>query len=340
MGRKADLSHSEISRVEALLRTGQYTMQQIAQQCDVSRGSVLNIKQRLAANISGPSRRGRCGTKRKTTARQDRLMVRILRQRPLLSAGQVMGELKQHGVNVTTRTIQRRLKELGCRSVRPRKVPKLTPAMMKKRLAFAKTYVAWTVDDWRKVAFSDESTFECQLASARRQWQTPLSLPPVRQSVKHPTKVMVWSMISHSGLGRLHICEGMMTGSKYMEVLQHRMLPQLRAWYVNIDDCFFMQDGAPCHTAKICTRYLVGEGVRLLLWPGNSPDMNPIENVWGFVKKMLAQQTLNTHQQLIAALIKVWIRDASLLQKVQASIDSMPNRIAAVIAAKGGHTKY
>ena len=92
-----------------------------------------------------------------------------------------------------------------------------------------------------RACFNDESTFECQQASAKCVWHIPSSPPPVSQSVKHPTKVMVWSIISYEGgAGPLHICEGMMNAAKYLDVLQNRMLPQLRAWYNNLDDCYFM----------------------------------------------------------------------------------------------------
>ena len=118
------------------------------------------------------------------------------------------------------------------------------------------------------------------------------------------------------------------------------MPPQLRDWYGVGGDCTFMQDGAPCHTAKLITNYLREQGVQLLSWPGNSPDMNPIENVWGFIKGKLARQTITTRQQMIAALLKEWFRDPAFLEKLRKSIDSMQTWIAAIIAAKGGHTKY
>ncbi len=50
----------------------------------------------------------------------------------------------------------------------------------------------------------------------------------------------------------------------------------------------FQQDGAPCHTAKSITQWL-GDCQILYIsdWPGNSPDLNPIENIWQVIKKDL-----------------------------------------------------
>ena len=69
-----------------------------------------------------------------------------------------------------------------------------------------------------------------------------------------------------------------MNAQKYVAVLQDHLLPQLREWFED-GDVIFMQDGAPCHTAKVTIAYLQHEGVKVLKWPGNSPDLNPIETL-------------------------------------------------------------
>ena len=131
-----------------------------------------------------------------------------------------------------------------------------------------------------------------------------------------------------------------MNAAQYLHVLQSRMLPQLMEWYRSVNDCVYMHDGAPCHQARVVKAYLNTESVNVLPWPGNSPDLNPLENVWGFVKARLAAATLNTKQELISALVKEWVRDETFVSRIQKCIDSMPRRIQAVIAAKGGHTTY
>ena len=191
MGKRKDISSLVFGKVEALLATGLLSVREIAIQCGIHHSSVINIKKRIAANGPLASRIGKCGRKRKTTAQDDRSMVRMIRQEPLLSAKQVRGELVRRGINVSIRTVQRRLPELGCRSVKPVRKPKLTQTMKGKRLQFARQYVTKPVEFWRTVCFSDESTFECQATSKRQVWQTPGYPTPVRETVKHPIKVMV-----------------------------------------------------------------------------------------------------------------------------------------------------
>jgi hypothetical protein len=150
---------------------------------------------------------------------------------------------------------------------------------------------------------------------------------------------MLWSVMSSKGAGRLHVVEGYMNSEQYCNVITGRMLPQAQEWFPD-GNYTFMQDKAPCHTSRKSMECLQSHRVALLEWPGNSPDLNPIETLWAIMKRRLRTQTITTKQQLIAAVIKVWVRDASVVETCRKLVVSMPERVRAVIAAKGGHTKY
>ena len=133
------------------------------------------------------------------------------------------------------------------------------------------------------------------------------------------------------GTGRLHVCEGTMNSASYLQILQTRMLPQLREWFPGNDVVFRpMQDGAPCHTARVVKRYLNDANVVLLEWPGSrsgrSPDLNPIANLrsYGRLLSVGRQQTVTKKQQLIAEIIKIWHHDVDMNEKLHALVDSMP----------------
>ena len=80
--------------------------------------------------------------------------------------------------------------------------------------------------------------------------------------------------------------------------------------------------------------------IRVLKWPGNSPDMNPIENVWEVLKNEIHSQPITTKNELIEQLIKVWFHSKQITNLCKKLIESMPNRIKALKDAKGGQTKY
>ncbi|GFS55200.1 uncharacterized protein TNCV_4799401 [Trichonephila clavipes] len=55
----------------------------------------------------------------------------------------------------------------------------------------------------------------------------------VVQTVKHPTKIMIWSVISGKGTEHLYVVKGMMRQDQYKDVLQNRLIPQLEEWFPN-----------------------------------------------------------------------------------------------------------
>ena len=173
MGRKKDLTQAQINACEVLLKEEIFTNREIAMKVKISAAtSVQKIRSNLQQQIPTTSQRqGRSGRKKVTTQRQ--MMLLVLRKQPLSTAVAVRNTVRDLGVNVSLRTTQRRLQQLGCTSVIPKKVPVLTQAMHRKRLAFAKNHQHWTAEDWRNVAFSDESSFQCQTASAQNVWRLP-----------------------------------------------------------------------------------------------------------------------------------------------------------------------
>ncbi|GFW44944.1 uncharacterized protein TNCV_4512581 [Trichonephila clavipes] len=104
-----------------------------------------------------------------------------------------------------------------------------------------------------KVCFSDKTTFEIFQNKAqfvRRRRGEKFHSDCVVQTVKHPTKIMIWSIISGKGTGRLDVVKRIMRQDQYKDVLQNRLIPQLEEWFPNEEPYIFMQDGAPCHTAR------------------------------------------------------------------------------------------
>ncbi len=117
----------------------------------------------------------------------------------------------------------------------------------------------------------------------------------------------------------------------YQEVLEHFMLPAADQLYGDAD-FIFQQDLAPAHSAKATSTWFKDHGIPVLNWPANSPDLNPIENLWGIVKRKMPYARPNNAEELKATIRATW----ALITPEQCHrlIDSMPRRIAAVIQAK------
>ena len=100
----------------------------------------------------------------------------------------------------------------------------------------------------------------------------------------------------------------------------------------------FQQDNDPKHTSRSAKNWFQAKGVEVLPWPAQSPDLNPIENLWADVKKSVAAKRPSNAKDLWVAVQEAWQQIP--LTRCQDLIDSMPRRCAAVIKNHGYTTKY
>ena len=100
-----------------------------------------------------------------------------------------------------------------------------------------------------------------------------------------------------------------------------------------------MDNGTPCHKSKVVLKYLRKSKVKILDWPGNSPECNPIENLRSYIKNKVAEKKPTGAKELVTSIKKVWVKEIST-EYCPPLVKSMPSRLAAVVREKGGHTKY
>ncbi len=159
--------------------------------------------------------------------------------------------------------------------------PLLNHRQRQRRLTWAKEKKNWTVAQWSKVLFSDESKFCISFGNqGPRVWRKggeAHSPSCMKSSVKFPQSVMIWGAMSSAGVGPLCFLKTNVTAPVYQEILEHFMLPSADQLFKDAD-FIFQQDLAPAHTAKSTKSWLNDHGVTVLDWPANSPDLNPIEH--------------------------------------------------------------
>lgn len=148
---------------------------------------------------------------------------------------------------------------------------------------------------------------------------------------------MVWGCFAWSGVGNIEKIDGIMTADYYISILKRNLTESARK--VGLEKKFtFQQDNDPKHTAHKTTAYFRASRIKLLEWPSQSPDLNPIENLWSILDQNVDKGDVTNRDKLFEALEKAWTNIDS--QHIKNLVESMPRRLQSVIEAKGGQTKY
>lgn len=340
-----DISFEEKVTIQHLFRLGIPT-KEIAEKLGRHPASIrkqIAVIKLLPPNELPPPPKKRPGRKRLSNERMDNRLRHYVHQFPFKTAKELKKEVPGWE-SVSVRYIQKTLqKRLGMPARKPAKKPLLTQKMKMKRLAFAKKYLNWSEKQWMNVMFSDESTFRIvnsRSVTVRR----PKTMCRYKgkftiSTVKHAAGVMVWGCYSGKvGRGSLYFLpkNKTMNGDRYKMVMEENLIPFMNYHRAKT----FMQDGAPCHRSKKVMEVLRKEKFSILDWPGNSPDLNPIENCWSYMKKKLKEDhTITSVPKMMQAIKKMWVKDMSL-DYFKGLSASMPRRLQMVIEQKGEMTKY
>lgn len=150
---------------------------------------------------------------------------------------------------------------------------------------------------------------------------------------------MVWAGISYYGKTRLiNIGSGSVDSKKYQQVLDEA-LESIQDAFPNGMEWIFQQDGARPHTSASTRDWLEKNQFNVLSpWPANSPDLNPIENLWKRLKENVYRRKFTTLDGLFRVAQEEWQKIGD--DEIKKLVMSVPNRLAQVIERNGRHADY
>lgn len=287
--------------------------------------------------------RKRSGRPPKLSKRSQRIIRRLSLKNRSMSLTNIARTCNRHSIQHVSRcTVHRILNKYGLRSHPAVCKPLVNDKQRKMRMQWARSKQHWDVDKWAHVVFSDESMFRTHNHSRsqriRRFHHEGLSPICTKKVVLHGVQIHVWGCFSRFGVGILKRIHGTLNSETYQNKIINDIDVVGKCLVFPLHRFILQHDNAPCHRSASTLSFISERQIDTLDWPANSPDANPIENLWHLIKiKMNDLGPLNADEMWVE-LQKIWYNiPTSLCRKL---VDSMPRRVTSIIKMKGYPTKY
>jgi len=236
----------------------------ISHQLRISHTTVNNIRKKYLPE----QQKSRGGCPKKLSLNDERKIVRSITSGKADTAVELQKQLfRDTGNTVHPETIRNVLKQQGLKSLVKPKKPLLTPKHKNQRLEFARRHQHWTIDDWKRVVWSDETKINRYGSDGRKwSWKSPNAL--LKEHHIDPTlkygggSVMIWGCMTTEGVGYMCRIDDRMDSQLYTEILDDCLFQSVEYYDIEKSSFIFQHDNDPKHTSKLTEKWLKDNGVQ------------------------------------------------------------------------------
>ena len=245
------LSSAKIQEILSLAAQG-LSSRDIATRVGVSHTSVNNVRRKYGSKLAKPP----SGRPKKLNSKEVRFLSRSFKNGSIRSLTHATQEVERvTGKSYSTRNVRRRLKEAGLKAYVKKKKPFLSLVHRRKRLDFARKYQCWTIKDWMKVIWSDETKINRIGSDGRSNiWRNSRNIiqdDDVSPSLKFGGgSLMFWGCFTAKGVGCACRIHGNLDSDLYVAILEDELLGTLRCYEIEKGQMTFQHDNDPKHTSK------------------------------------------------------------------------------------------
>lgn len=337
MAKGVQLTEDETKKITKLLSTGKSTCF-IAKQLKRDHRTIKKFVENGGVTRKKPTK---CKPKALSPAKVRKLKF-ALAKNPNATSKTIFDEAGIHDIPKTTRNVY--LRKLGT----VKKVvasPPLSKLHRQKRQEWANRYLK---QDFSKVLWTDEcrATLDGPDGWARG-W-----VLKGRQSRNRMRRqqggggVMFWAgLLGNTIVGPFRVEQGVKLNSQnYCSFLSKNFLP----WYQRLSNeekeiLLFMQDNAPSHASKYSKTWFSDQGIdesKIMIWPPNSPDLNPIEMLWSLIKRKIYEN--NKQYSSLDALWEAVCKACRDVPEDQLKnlVNGVDKRLVKLIKSKGGRFEH
>ena len=241
--------------------------------------------------------------------------------------------IKETNLSISQPTASRYLKNFNIKYLKMKAKPVLTKKHKENRKLFCKKNLK---QDWSKVWFSDEKRWCLDGPDRVGFYWHDLRKDTLLRMKRHSggRSLTVWGAICGSKKSPLVILNETVTADRYINILSSSFLPA----YDNSE--LLVADNAPAHSAKKSKSWIETVNIQTIKWPSVSPDLNPIENVWGLLVRRVygRNKQFSNLKELETEILSAW--DNLSPEDILSLTNSMDDRVFDCIVQNGSHTKY